>query len=194
LKDKVSELTVRYTENPPFFLTILDSSGQLSVAPLRSWEDDGLQSSGKTVFFTFVDPSPMPSNPGWPLRNLLVLLSRRWALSSVSVLCLRDLAESAQEMTSSVLDLEIPCGAGEGDSLTVVGWEANARGKPGARSVDLSPFMDPSRRAGESADLNLKLMRWRFLPDLEPERLAEMPVLLLGSGTLGCNVARSLTS
>lgn len=41
-------------------------------------------------------------------------------------------------------------------------------------------------------DLNLGLMRWRAAPDLDVRALSELRCLLLGAGTLGCSVARTL--
>lgn len=48
------------------------------------------------------------------------------------------------------------------------------------------------RLANQAVDLNLKLMRWRILPALDLEKVADMKCLLLGAGTLGCYVARTL--
>jgi ubiquitin-like modifier-activating enzyme ATG7 len=74
----------------------------------------------------------------------------------------------------------------------VVGWELNARSKPGPRSVNLKPLLDPTHLAIQAADLNLKLMKWRMIPELDVEKLQSSKVLLIGAGTLGCNVARVL--
>jgi len=48
------------------------------------------------------------------------------------------------------------------------------------------------RLADQAVDLNLKLMRWRILPSLDLEKIAQTRCLLLGAGTLGCYVARTL--
>jgi ubiquitin-like modifier-activating enzyme ATG7 len=77
-------------------------------------------------------------------------------------------------------------------SYPIVGWELNARGKPGPRAVNLRPLLDTKHLAIQAADLNLKLMKWRMIPNLQVELLQGLRVLILGAGTLGCTVSRVL--
>jgi ubiquitin-like modifier-activating enzyme ATG7 len=52
--------------------------------------------------------------------------------------------------------------------------------------------VNQSRLADQATSLNLKLMRWRVLPELDLEKVENTKCLLLGAGTLGCYVARGL--
>jgi ubiquitin-like modifier-activating enzyme ATG7 len=57
---------------------------------------------------------------------------------------------------------------------------------------DLSRLLDPMTMARDALQLNIKLMKWRIVPELDETKFQAKKFLLLGSGTLGCNVARSL--
>jgi hypothetical protein len=75
---------------------------------------------------------------------------------------------------------------------SVVGWEPNANGNPGAKVADLTSFMDPLVLQQQAVDLNLRLMKWRLWPSLQLPAIRKARCLLLGAGTLGCAVARAL--
>ncbi len=44
--------------------------------------------------------------------------------------------------------------------------------------------MDPAKIAEASVDLNLQLMKWRLVPDLNLQAVKQAKYLLLGSGKL----------
>jgi ubiquitin-like modifier-activating enzyme ATG7 len=71
--------------------------------------------------------------------------------------------------------------------LKVSGWR-----KKRVEGIHLGAFINPVQRADSDSRFNLELMKWRVLPSLELICLAECKALLLGAGTLGCNVARNL--
>lgn len=60
------------------------------------------------------------------------------------------------------------------------------------RHADLSATFDRKKLIATSCELNLSLMRWRSMPELDLGRLRKLRVLILGCGTLGCNVMRLL--
>jgi ThiF family len=60
--------------------------------------------------------------------------------------------------------------------------------------ITLKDQLDPKVIAEEAVDLNLKLMKWRMVPGLNLQIFKETKCLLLGSGSLGCQVARNLLS
>lgn len=76
--------------------------------------------------------------------------------------------------------------------LNFTGWERNIESKLTPRQIDLSSLIDPLKIAEQSMDLNLRLMKWRIVPELDLDVIKDAKILLLGSGTLGCYVARAL--
>ena len=57
---------------------------------------------------------------------------------------------------------------------------------------NLKELMDEKELSAQAVDLNIKLMMWRQLDQLNLGMLHEVKVLLLGAGTLGCQLARNL--
>ncbi|WAR26225.1 ATG7-like protein, partial [Mya arenaria] len=110
------------------------------------------------------------------------------------VMCFRYRSKAGQHDAGHSLVLKVNLSSMDDKSTCprCVGWEKNERGKLGPRHVNLSASMDPARLAESAVDLNLKLMRWRLLPELDLDTVAKTRCLLLGAGTLGCNVARNL--
>nr|XP_057911533.1 ubiquitin-like modifier-activating enzyme ATG7 [Doryrhamphus excisus]XP_057911534.1 ubiquitin-like modifier-activating enzyme ATG7 [Doryrhamphus excisus] len=142
------------------------------------------------------DPCTLSQHPGWPLRNLLVLLAsqRGSKVDTVEVLCFRDrtLQGIRSIQHSIIFQVKLPELPIDSVCPKSVGWEKNPKGAMGPRMVNLSECMDPKRLAESSVDLNLKLMRWRLVPSLDLDKVVSTKCLLLGAGTLGCNVARTL--
>jgi ubiquitin-like modifier-activating enzyme ATG7 len=158
---------------------------------------------------------------GWTLRNLVAYVSLRIGLggSDMKFLSFRpsilrrincpeiseidsctneyEGIEEVADRDKSILSyIKIPMASDYQWSGTneyrCVGWELNTQNKTGPRSVDLRPLISPSHLARQANDLNLRLMKWRALPELDVEMLSQLKVLLLGAGTLGCSVARTL--
>ena len=143
------------------------------------------------------DLSANETHPGWIVRNLLVMLSVRYKLGVTNLLCFRAHSNKsllfrgisippASDLSSS------SSSSSSGVPVRVVGWERNVKGRFGPRKVELKSQMDAVELASTAVDLNLKLMRWRMVPDLDVSKLAATKCLLLGAGTLGCYTARML--
>nr|BAE42750.1 unnamed protein product [Mus musculus] len=178
----------------PYFLFKYDDDTVL-VSLLKHYSDF-FQGQRTKITVGVYDPCNLAQYPGWPLRNFLVLAAHRWSGSfqSVEVLCFRDhTMQGARDVTHSIIfEVKLPEMAFSPDCPKAVGWEKNQKGGMGPRMVNLSGCMDPKRLAESSVDLNLKLMCWRLVPTLDLDKVVSVKCLLLGAGTLGCNVARTL--
>ncbi|KAF2747114.1 hypothetical protein M011DRAFT_403194 [Sporormia fimetaria CBS 119925] len=156
-------------------------------------------------FVSFADPSTYEENPGWPLRNLLILVRHRWRLHNVQILCYRDTHLRRDQANSIVLNLRSEAGLEPSQESSrspsrprtpkmpkVTGWERNQAGKVSSRTVDLSEYMDERKLADQAVDLNLKLIKWRIAPNIDLDVIKNCKCLLLGAGTLGSYVSRML--
>uniref|UniRef100_A0A8C6DUM7 Ubiquitin-like modifier-activating enzyme ATG7 n=1 Tax=Moschus moschiferus TaxID=68415 RepID=A0A8C6DUM7_MOSMO len=178
----------------PYFLIKYDETTVL-VSSLRHYSDF-FQGQRTKITIGVYDPCNLAQYPGWPLRNFLVLAAHRWSGSfqSVEVVCFRDRTlQGVRDVAHSIVfEVKLPEMAFSPDCPKAVGWEKNQKGGMGPRMVNLSECMDPKRLAESSVDLNLKLMCWRLVPTLDLDKVVSAKCLLLGAGTLGCNVARTL--
>ncbi len=101
-------------------------------------------------YVAFIDPSPLPGNPGWLLRNILTYLIRKDPVKlAFQVLCWRDTESSTTTSWKSMIgtvklpsSIELPA---PGQRWSVVGWEKDGRGKLAPRLADLGSMMDPKR-------------------------------------------------
>lgn len=198
---------------PPYFLYKKDEQQQQC---LDLSKDSYLELGGDSsaIIFGCFDPigSSAPANApvGWPIRNLVAYLSYHLRLGGRNVVILSYRVKQMRRLTTDdnvdslpplqadgqLLTIRVPERADyqweQGGGYKVVGWELNARNKAAPRAVNLTPLLDAKHLAIQAADLNLKLMKWRMIPDLQLEKLQSQRVLLIGAGTLGCNVARVL--
>lgn len=199
---RLASLNTAYTtldtpEKRAAFL-VVPTGEEVHIRPLE--ELPTLVADSRPFYLAFSDPSTSPTHPGWPLRNLLALVVHRWgdSLSRCNVLCYRREARHGHVDSSHslVLDVQLCTSVTAKDNSTpmYVGWERNAAGQLGPRTVDLSASLDPARLMENALELNLQLMRWRLAPTLDLEAVASTKCLLLGAGTLGCSVARCLVS
>ncbi|KAK4996673.1 Autophagy protein 7 [Elasticomyces elasticus] len=187
-----------------------------AVGSLSSYENGFFNNTDEQDrFVCFADPSTYPNNPGWMLRNLLVLVRQRWHLDKLQVLCYRDTHTRREHPSSIVLKLQSPkiesvpqnasaqpveekvassrtTSPSKRPMPKVTGWERNAQNKPAPRTVDLAAYLDPTRLADQAVDLNLKLIKWRISPSIDLDVIKNTSCLLLGAGTLGSYVARNL--
>ncbi|CAH2267274.1 jg14741 [Pararge aegeria aegeria] len=146
-----------------------------------------------SVYFAFTDPSNN-GNPGWPLRIFLAALLEYSAIFHGSVIKVIGIRSSKEVgcQSSQIFNVMLPENVQCLQKLGWVGWERNDRGNFGPKLSDMSASMSPKKLAAESADLNIKLMQWRLVPDLNIEIMKNTKCLLIGAGTLGCQVARNL--
>lgn len=199
-----------------------DGDHSFRCLPLSKKNFDALSVGEKSnVSFVFLDPTSSLENTGtttlpigWTLRNLIAYLTLKLKITGVvNIISFRPSVTRRLDRSnmspfvkddydsSLMLYIQLPepqdyiwpiKDGSKTPPYNCMGWELNTRGKPGPRSVNLAPLLSPAHLAKQATDLNLKLMKWRMIPNLDLNLLSNMNVLLLGAGTLGCSVSRIL--
>ncbi|KAL0870608.1 hypothetical protein ABMA27_005568 [Loxostege sticticalis] len=181
------------------FFIITKNNDSISICYLSKIlnPDDAVQSKLDidlaNTYFTFLDSSN-GCNPGWSLRLFLAALYDHvpsLAGSDIQVIGLR-CSPNGEVGNSLIFTIKGTQDLKPVESAGWVGWERNDKGNFGPKLANMSASMDPVKLADTSSDLNIKLMKWRLVPELNVDVMKNTKCLLLGAGTLGCHVARNL--
>lgn len=125
------------------------------ISPLSGYEEGFFDNSKEgDRYVCFADPSNYDDAPSWVLRNLLVLVQKRWKLNKVQIMRYRDLHSRRDQGRTLIMTLETDNSQTStttegGDAQPalpkITGWERNPAGKLAGRTVDLKEYMDPQR-------------------------------------------------
>lgn len=191
-----------------YFIVLHDKqSNQIKCISLDQYSQAIETLPEQKIYFAFSDPCPNNQYPGWPLRNFLALITVQFQLDNISIIRVRrgqptpdhksEYHHSLVLNVNSKLDDSYKHFSLKGEKPTVqrpivTGWEKNESQQMAPKRVNLSNLLDPIKLAADAVNLNLKLMKWRLLPGLDLEIIANTKCLILGCGTLGCHIARGL--
>lgn len=137
----------------------------------------------------FADPVGNDSSVWYPLLNLAAfyLYVKDWKF--LQVVAYRR-GESVQ------LDTVYEFRRLKSSTISELGWVkeswSESEFEAAVAPVDLSPLLDKETIIKNSFSLNLNLMKWQLFPGLDLEKHMQLRCLLIGAGTLGCNIARNL--
>uniref|UniRef100_A0A2A4K5C7 Ubiquitin-like modifier-activating enzyme ATG7 n=1 Tax=Heliothis virescens TaxID=7102 RepID=A0A2A4K5C7_HELVI len=200
-KHQIEELSQGYKtldeEQKGFFVVTKPDEEVINVATISSVLDKngGFREDvdPTIIYFGFTDPSNGGS-PGWPLRLFLAALLDHCPIllgATMKVLGLRANFTGGIE-NSRVFTVKVPQEISTVESAGWVGWERNDKGNFGPKLANMAASLDPVVLAETSSHLNIKLMKWRLVPDIDVNVMKSTKCLLFGAGTLGCHVARDL--
>lgn len=139
----------------------------------------------KSGTFVYKDTC-LSANPSIFLKNYLYYLAYK-GFEQIDLLIYR---KTRHGDTSFQLSLKLI--NFDRETPTFSGWERQYNGKLSPKVADLGSLIDPIQLASQAVDLNLKLMKWRIAPNIDLDIIKNQKVLLLGAGTLGSYVSRSL--
>nr|AWV66688.1 autophagy-related protein 7 [Brachionus koreanus] len=192
--ENMDRFQLNFKSHQSFFAINFETLDVFSVR-----EGVNLHNCGKKVLFGLYDPNSQSNHPGWPLRNYLALLALKckkteYETRNFEIVLFRDRYHGGERKSnlSLIIEVEIFNISENEEKINTIGWERNEKSQLHPRIVNMSGSMNTEKLAESAVSLNLKLMKWRIAPDINLEIIRNQRCLLLGSGTLGCNVARCL--
>ncbi len=182
--DQLSQFASQFS-NQIAVLVRVRHDGSILTGPLTAGK--AFFENGDLPSVAVLDSGTGDDVAGWNVRGLLFLLSSKWNLSQVRLILIREPHDVLLRKARVVL-VELQ----KTEQTELGSWEKDQKGESKPRLVNLAAQMDPKKLLTTAVDLNLKLMKWRLAPEMKLDEIAQLKCLLLGSGTLGCNIARSL--
>jgi len=149
---------------------------------------------GTPETLVYLDSYNSPEKYGQFITNYLALLTKL-KLKAVPTLVLKDfITKGGAKVTLKnseflVCDLSAAQIAVRDDGSYVFCGEDTLKD---VKTIDLKSQLDETALARNAVDLNIKLMKWRLLPELNIEKIQSLKCLMFGAGTLGCQLARNL--
>jgi E1-like protein-activating enzyme Gsa7p/Apg7p len=176
---------------PPYFIGYVNDLNLIDVCPhtLKELADATLKIDAtilNNLVICIIDPCSLPNIVGEPVFKAILDINKKLFKKTLNVMCLRDINHFtyAHKYFSSSPFLNISLEQVENSAKTITDNKI--------QTINLQNLLNPHQLMKLSSDLNLKLMRWRLWPSLNLEQIAKQKCLLIGAGTLGCNVGRNL--
>jgi ubiquitin-like modifier-activating enzyme ATG7 len=96
-----------HKQKEPITPTVEEIGFRWYVQSLASYENGFFDKiEPEDCFVCFADPSNYSTNPGWMLRNLLILIRQRWHLNEVQIMCYRDTHARREHPSSLIMTLK----------------------------------------------------------------------------------------
>lgn len=195
-----TKMIIKCHPNDPLDYFIARSTEQQSLWAYHSMNECVSINDYDNVYFCYFDPGTSEKALGWTARNFLIALHASIPGKNINLLGIRQAEKHTDGDVSFVTindgmiikDIKLPNDIPRKKDFRATGWLCDGKGVIEEKVVQLASMMDPLHITQNALSLNLDLMKWRMVPNLDLKLVQRTKCLLLGSGTLGCNVARCL--